>query len=153
MKKSILLSLFVFAGLALNAQCTKSATAACCANKKAQTSTTTSTDTKVASYSLVAEAEAAAEKNENIQKRVSEKDGAISYYEKSVCAHSGSVSWNQVEYNTSDKKFTRVASASVERTGVAPSEVKTTKACSAQDQKACGKAKDGKACCATKKAI
>lgn len=150
MKKSILFSLFVFAGLALNAQCTKSATSACCANKKAQTSATTSADTKVASYSLVAEAEAAAEKDNNIQKRVSEKDGTVAYFEKSVCEHSGSVSWNEVEYNASEKKFTRVASASVERTGVS-TDVKTTKACSAQDQKACSKAKDGKACCANKK--
>jgi hypothetical protein len=147
MKKSIFLALFVFLGLALNAQCTKTS-AACCANKKAQTNSTTTTETKVASLSLVAEAEAAAEKNENIQKRVSEKDGTITYYEKSVCEHSGSVSWNQVEYNSSEKKFTRVASASVERNTI-PADVKPTKACSAQDMKACSK--EGKACCKNKK--
>lgn len=139
MKRLLLLASFVMLGLGLNAQCTKTASEgkACCASKKG---------TKVASASATSQAEIAAAENENIQKRVCEQTGKVSFYEKSVCSNSGSVSWNEVVYNETDKKFTRVASAGMER-DVKTGEVKTT------TTKACCK-KDGagaKACAAEKK--
>ena len=60
-----------------------------------------------------------------------------------------SVSWNEVEYNTAEKKFTRVASASMERNATT-GEVKTTgaKACCKKDgdKKCCASDKGAKAC-------
>lgn len=139
-----LLSFVLLGAMSANAQCSKSASKACCASKKAAaTSATTSTDaTSVASY--VMEADKAAEGNTNIEKRVCEKSGNVSYFEKSVCAESGNVSWNEVKYDTEKKTFTRVASASMDKTEDAPQS--TTKACAGQkDGKTC--AKDAKACC------
>lgn len=135
MKKIIFLFSFVLlSGLTLSAQCTKTASSgekACCASKKGG---------KVASASVLSEAEQVAAQNENIQKRVCETSGKVTYYEKSVCDHSGSVSWNEVEYNKEAKKFTRVASASMER------DAKTGEAKTVAPA-ACCKKEAGKACC------
>ena len=148
MRKILFLFAFVLAtGLTANAQCSKSASAekACCASKKtAGADAKACAGSKVASASMESEAEMAAAANENIQKRVCETSGKVSYYEKSVCEHSGSVSRNEVEYNTAQKKFTRVASASMERSATT-GEVKTT------ETKACCKKDGDKKCCASDK--
>jgi hypothetical protein len=106
--KKLILSLFI-AGTATfaSAQCAKTGTPACCA-KTATTAVAGKSNTMVAS----AEDKLAAE--QNIQKRVSES-GKANYYEKSVCAQSGSVTWNEVAYDAKENKFTRVASASMEK--------------------------------------
>lgn len=143
MRKILFLFTFILAtGLTANAQCSKSASAdkACCASKKtAGADAKACSGSKVASASMESEAEMAAAANENIQKRVCETSGKVTYYEKSVCEHSGSVSWNEVEYNANEKKFTRVASAGMERNATT-GEVKTT-------EKACCKKDGDKACC------
>ncbi|MEZ4911680.1 MAG: hypothetical protein R2774_12575 [Saprospiraceae bacterium] len=139
-----LLSFVLLGAMTANAQCSKSASKACCASKKStSTSATTSTDaTSVASY--VMEADKAAEGNVNIEKRVCEKSGSVSYFEKSVCPDSGNVSWNEVKYDLDKKSFTRVASASMDKSEDAPQT--TTKACAGQkDEKACSK--KSKECC------
>ncbi|MBK8699547.1 MAG: hypothetical protein IPN29_08390 [Saprospiraceae bacterium] len=156
MKRIFFLFAFVLAaGLTANAQCTKSASAdkACCASKKtASADAKVINGTKVAAASMESEAEMAAASNENIQKRVCEQSGKVSYYEKSVCEHSGSVSWNEVEYNNADKKFSRVASAGMER-NAATGDVKITdgKACCKKDgDKSCCKKEGSKACAGDK---
>jgi hypothetical protein len=141
MKKIIFLFSFVLlSGFALSAQCTKMAEGkACCASKKM-----TSADVSKCSNAMVAspEADAAAALNSNIQKRVCEGTNKVCYYEKSVNTETNAVTWTEVSYNAEDKKFTKVASASLERS--ATGEVKAaTPACS-KDSK--------KACCAAKKA-
>jgi hypothetical protein len=168
MKNLILaLGLLMFASVSVNAQaCSKSAKKSCaatCAKKEAKTA---DASTKVAS--AMSEADLAAETNENIEVRECAVSGAKSYYEKSVCEKSGSVSWNQVEYNTEDKAFSRVASASDEneimevRDGdvKAVSDVKKAccskgddkkACCSAKEKAACSKDGDKKACCSSKK--
>ena len=145
MRKILFLFAFILiGGLTVNAQCTKSGATekACCAAKKGAASVDgkACAGSKVASASVESEAEKAAASNDNIQKRVCETSGKVSFFEKSVCAHSGTVSWNEVEYNQTEKKFTRVASASMER-NVNTGEVKNT------EPKACCKKDGNKACC------
>lgn len=151
MRKILFLFAFVMAtGLTVNAQCTKSASAdkACCASKKtAGADAKACAGSKVASASMESEADMAAAANENIQKRVCETSGKVTYYEKSVCEHSGSVSWNEVEYNSAQKKFTKVASAGMERNATTGEVKSTDKACCKKDgNKACCKEGEKKAC-------
>ena len=134
-------------GSAANAQkaCTKKAGAKCCASKK--TAAVDAKTTQVASAlteAAITEADIAAEADVNISSRVCDISGAKAYYQKSVCAHSGSVAWEQVEFDGEAKKFTKVASASMEK-DVETGEVKTMKA-----KKECKKG-SSKACCAKKK--
>ncbi|MCB9309900.1 MAG: hypothetical protein H6567_07585 [Lewinellaceae bacterium] len=138
-----LLSFIVLGAMTANAQCTKSASKACCAKKSASANASADA-TDVAAYVMAADK--AAEGNENIEKRVCEKSGNVSYYEKSVCPMSGNVSWNEVKFDSQTSTFTRVASASMEKE-MEEAPAATTKACAGQkDGKACSK-KDGKACC------
>lgn len=133
-------SFILVASFSANAQaCNKSASAgkACCASKKTA-SAAASTDTKVASVMM--EADVAAKGNENITKRTCEISGTSAYYQKSVCATSGNISWDEVQYDANTKSFTKVASASMERTEDG-AKVET---------KACASKKEGKACCAKK---
>ena len=153
MKKMFLFGcLFLGLGLSANAQeakkeCSKPCSKTC--TKTASASTDADVQTKVAS--VVMTADQAAEANENIEKRVCSTSGTVSYYEKSTCPVTSKVSWNEVEYCNKSNKFTRVASASVERE-VAPADIKVNgmeKADAAPAKKECSK---GKAeCCASKK--
>ena len=144
---ALIFSLFAVTTFAINAQCTKSVQA--CASKSASTA---SVEEKAA--------ELAASVDANIKREVCEKSGSVSYYQKSVCATSGTENWERVEFDSSTKKFTKVASASMEK-DPATGEVKTKKACCAgkaegkacagqTDAKACSK-DEKKACCASKK--
>ncbi|MDF1695578.1 MAG: hypothetical protein P1U56_07085 [Saprospiraceae bacterium] len=143
MKKILFaLSFLMMVGVAANAQkaCTKKAGAKCCASKK--TASTDAATTRVAS--AMTEADIAAESDENIASRVCDVSGAKSYYMKSVCEKSGAVAWDEVKFCDKSKKFTKVASASMEK-DVETGEVKTMKA-----KKECKKgAKAG--CCSKKK--
>ncbi len=135
MKRVLFLFAFIMmGGLVANAQCTKSAEGkACCMAKK-----TASTDGKACANMAVASAEsdAAAEKA-GLQRRVCEGTNKVCYYEKSVAADK-TVTWNEVSYNSADKKFTKVASASMERVD---GKAVTTPACSKDSKKACCAAK------------
>jgi hypothetical protein len=133
-------ALFLAATLTVNAQCSKSVQA--CAKKSASTA---SVEEKAAE--LVASAD------ENIKREVCQNSGCVSYYQKSVCDVSGKESWEKVEFDASTRKFTKVASASMEKDPVT-GEVKenTTKACAGKAEgKACAKGDAGKACCKSKK--
>ena len=133
-------SFILVASFSANAQaCNKSAGSgkACCAAKKTASATAAS-DTKVASVMM--EADVAAKGNENITKRTCEISGTTAYYQKSVCATSGNISWEEVQYDANTKSFTKVASASMERTEDGK-KVET---------KSCAGKSEGKACCAKK---
>ncbi len=147
MKKILIaLSLFMMVGVAANAQakkCAKGAKSACCA-KKASASTDAATSTRVAS--AMTEADVAAEADANVTARVSAESGTKSYYMKSVCEKSGAVAWDEVNFCDKSKKFTKVASASMEK-DVETGEVKATPA-----KKACKKGAKS-ACCASKKKV
>ena len=139
MKKFFLLAVvtFLYVGITSAQECKKSSKS-CCMSKKTAALNDGEQSTKVASALM--EADALASADENIEKRVCAHSGKVSYYEKSVCAVSGQTTWNEVEYNTDAKKFSRVASASMEKVDDMPK-----KACAGE-----AKAKDGKACCAKK---
>jgi len=149
MKKILIaLSLFMMVGVAANAQakkCSKGAKSACCASKaKASASADTAPATRVAA--AMTEADIAAEADANVTSRVCEKSGSTSYYMKSVCEKSGAVSWNEAKFCDKSKKFTKVASASMEKdveTGVVKAAT-TKKACTKAEMKKCAKA--GKTC-------
>ena len=147
MKKILFaLSFLMMVGVAANAQkaCTKKAGAKCCASKK--TAAVDATTTQVASTqvaSAMTEADIVAEADENISTRVCDVSGAKAYYQKSVCEKSGSVAWEKVEFDGESKKFTKVASASMEK-DVETGEVKM------EAKKECKKG-SSKACCAKKK--
>lgn len=144
MKKILFaLSFLMMVGVAANAQkaCTKKEGAKCCASKK--TAAVDSKTTQVAA--AITEADIAAEADENISTRVCEVSGTKAYYQKSVCEKSGAVAWDEVKFDDQAKKFTKVASASMEK-DVETGEVKTAEA-----KKECSKG-SSKACCAKKKA-
>lgn len=131
-------SLFLFVGMVSNAQtCSKKkAGAKCCAKKSAMKASTTTTAVAAA----MVEADIAAEADETISKRVCEKSGAVSYYQKAVCEKSGKVSYNEVEYDEASKAFTQVASASMEKdveTGAITD--KSKKVCTPAEKAACAK--------------
>ena len=146
MKKILFaLSFLMMVGVSVNAQkaCSKKAGAKCCAKKKAATTASDVKTTRVAS--AMTEADIAADSDESIATRVCEVSGKKAYYQKSVCEKSGTVAWDEVQFCDKSKKFTKVASASMEK-DIETGEVKSEKA----SKKACSKgAKKG--CCAKKK--
>lgn len=145
----LLFSFVLVASFSANAQsCSKTAEGkACCASKKTANATT-GTDTKVASVVMEADAAIAAS-NGKYTKRSCEISGTTAYYEKAVCASSGKVSWNEVQYDADKKSFTQVASASMEKDENGAKV--ETKACAGKaDGKACCK-KDGAKACSAKK--
>lgn len=129
-----------------NAQCAKSTSAtsgkSCCAKKSA------SVDTKAPSDEAMA---VAASLDPTIEK-VKAEDGTFSYQRKSVCEHSGSVSYAPVRYDEASAKFVSLT----EGEGKSCAGKATGKACakeaSMKDGKACSSksASAGKSCCASK---
>ncbi len=146
-----LFSFILVASLSANAQCSKSASAgkACCAAKKTASVSSADNQTKVASVVMEADEAMKASKGA-ITKRTCEISGATSYYQKSECSTSGKISWEEVQFDTEKKSFTKVASASMEKDA---NGVKVeAKACAGKSEgKACCK-KDGAKACAGKKA-
>lgn len=155
MKKILfVLTMFLIAGTTMNAQkkCT-AAEMAKCKKEGVKCVKTDNATTKVASY--VVEAEALAEASADIKREECAKSGKVAYYEKSTCAKSGKVSWEEVQYCDKSKKFTKVASASMERESMASEVSKTVdttapvaKAKSAK--KGCCASKSGKKSCSKK---
>ena len=144
MKKILFaLSFLMMVGVTANAQkaCSKKASAKCCASKKS--AAVDKTSTRVAS--AMTEADIIADSDENISTRVCATSGSKAYYQKSVCEKSGAVAWDEVKFCDKSKKFTKVASASMEK-DVETGEVKAA----AVTKKQCAKGSK-KACCAKKK--
>lgn len=147
----LLFSFILVASFSSNAQsCNKSASAgkACCASKKTAAVSTSDSGTKVASVVMEADAVIAAS-NGSITKRTCEMSGTTAYYEKSVCATSGKVSWDEVEFDADKKVFTKVASASMEKDETGKKV--ETKACAGKSEgKSCCKKDGAKACAGAK---
>ncbi len=155
MKKILfVLTVFLMAGTAMNAQkkCTAAEMAKCKKDGikcvKADKATT-----QVASFMV--EADALAEATDEIKREECSKSGKVAYYEKNTCSKSGKISWEEVKYCDKSKKFTKVASASMERESMSSEVSKTVdttapvaKAKSAK--KGCCASKSGKKSCSKK---
>jgi hypothetical protein len=132
MKKVVFFFAFLFTSAFLSAQCTQAA-AACCKNKSTASVASTEQAPKACAGMAMAQ-------ESSIQKRIDNTTGKITYYEKSVCSQSGTVSWNQISTDEANKKMTKVASAGMEKT--ATGEVKSTEMkCQAGAVKSCCKDK------------
>ena len=146
MKSLVLMFSFLLIGaLSVDAQsCSKaSAGKACCASKKAAATT---------SFSASSEADLAAEADGNITKRTCEISGTTAYYQKNVCEKSGNVNWEEVQFDATTKKFTKVASATMEKDATTGEVVKKeTKACCKGDKSKSCSAKSSKKACAAEK--
>ncbi len=145
MKKLFLLLLFVgVAGLTAQAQ-------SCHGTKKA------SAEAKAVSQDqspeVLAAAEKAAEADENIEKRVCEKSGKVSFVRKYTCEKSGKVSYKAVVFDAEKGVFTDAGSSCTSAKKASCSTKKEAgkkKACSekAGEKKSCDKkAGEKKACC------
>lgn len=148
MKKILfVLTVFLMAGTSMNAQkkCTAGEMAKCKKDGVKCVKTDATAATQVASF--VVEADALAEATTDIKREQCAKSGKVAYYEKNTCAKSGKVSWEEVQFCDKSKKFTKVASASMERESMTSevSETVDTKATVVSTKK--GKAKG---CCASK---
>ena len=145
MKKIMLLSAFVLAaGLASAQSCSKSKAA--CA-KKASTASVNVDEASV--LSALAAADVLAETDESIVRKECPLSGSISYYKKSVCEKSGSVSMDEVQYDSEANAFVNLSPSEV----MSDQEAKVIKTADTVDGKvqSAGKSKK-KACCAGKKA-
>ena len=156
MKKILFaLTVFLMAGTAMNAQkkCTAAEMAKCKKDGVACVKADGTAATKVASF--VVEADALAAATDDIKREECAKSGKVAYYEKNTCAKSGKVSWEEVQYCDKSKKFTKVASASMEResmTSVVSKTVDTTApvAKAKSPKKGCCSSKSGVKSCSKK---
>ena len=105
-------------------------------------------------------AEKAAASDENIEKKVCQKSGKVSYVRKDVCEKSGKVSYTDLVYDPGQGKFVareetakkgKACGSKAKAGGCCASKGKA-KGVSAKEEKACcaAKAKEGKACCSSK---
>lgn len=95
--------------------------------------------------------------DENIEARVSAVSGETTYVKKSVCTHSGNVSFDQVEYCTKAGKFVNISPSKVAAPAKTCTKSATTaKSVNASNKKmgctAAQKAKCAKTCTAAEKA-
>lgn len=143
MKKIVLLfTMVLFAGMISAQTCTKTASKASCTKAVTQTSEAVSpvtiNDGQVAS--LIAEADALAANDETIERRECSASKKVSYFQKSVCPQSGTVSNEEVKYCGESKAFIKVASATMEADAVEGIEAPvTTKAACSSTKKSCAK--------------
>ncbi len=159
MKKILfVLSFCMIAGVGLNAQsktegkksCAKTCAKTCSKSKTASADKAEGTTAVAAAYM---EADAVADANEMIEKRVCEKSGSVSYFEKAVCAKSGKVSFNEVSFDAESKSFVNVSPKDAsevkgELKKISSEKKSCAKTCSKAEKKAC--AKMSKAECAKK---
>ena len=145
MKKVIfLVSLFSFIGIGMaSAQCTKAAgattssagTPACCKSKMANADKKACVGMAEASTSTVEATtlQAALAANPDVEQRVNDQTGEASFWQKSVCAHSGNVSYTQVTFSEAESKFVALQPAA------APAQ-EAKKECQKKCAKSCSKA-------------
>ena len=145
MKKLFILVAFVLSAGLVSAQdanvgktCAKEGKVCCASKAKASASA----DTKVAS--AMSAADIAAEKDENIEKKVCDMTGSVSYFQKTV-GDAGTVQMTEVTFDEENSTF--ISTAEANTTSVKTAE----KSAEIGEKKAC--AKTGKSCCASKKKI
>lgn len=147
MKKVFILFCLIFSAGLMSAQCTKSASKACCAKKSAETTAVESNinvnETQVAS--MVAEAEAVAATDESIEVRKCEQTHTTSFYKKSVCPMSGKISSAEVKFDPATKTFvsseSSVMNATMESNAAPESDSEVKPACNKPCAKTCTKGK------------
>jgi len=143
MKKIVLFCLFLFAGLAVQAQdaktCSKSSADKKCCASKAKAATTASTAT-VTNAKFAAMADRAAASDENVERRECSTSGKVAYYQKSVCSKSGKVSYDEVSYDSEKLQFVNVSPSAMqaEKEGKAV-EMSGKEGASTTDKKSCAK--------------
>lgn len=127
MKNALLIiGLFVFAGTAnIFAQAEK-----------------TSSDESLENVAMLADKAAAAD--DNIEKKVCEHSGKVSYVRKDVCEKSGKVSYTDVTYDATAGKFVSLESA--EKGKACGSKAKASGCCASKGKASGVAAKDGKGC-------
>jgi len=149
MKKILFLFAFVMCTGLISAQDT--AAKKSCSKKCAKTCASKSASASVDSETKVASAESAAElaaaNDENIERKVCDVTGNVSYFKKSTCAYSGTVKMTEVEYDANTSTFVNVSPRDV----MNESEAKAVKTSDKTDVKVKSCAKSGKKCCASKK--
>jgi len=139
MKKILLLvAVFAFVGTAaVQAQCTKSKTAATTKKSCSKTAAVKVADA-VPGKVCTKSADAAMMQDRSIVKKVSDS-GEVSYARKKTCSASGKVSYADVKYCSDSKAFVNVAPAMDDATAITVAGAEK-KACSKADKKACSKA-------------
>ncbi len=141
MKKLFLLLLFVgLAGLTAQAQ-------SCHGGKKASAEATTISQDQ--SPEVLAAAEKAAEADKNIEKRVCEKSGKVSFVRKYTCEKSGKVSYKAVVFDAEKGAFIDAGPSSCSGAEKASCSEKAgdKKSCSKAEKASCSKKGGDKACC------
>ena len=137
--KKVLFSLFFFSFLVLgaNAQkascsktCTKGSSASACSAKAPGAAASSDTQTTAAASKL-------ASLDASIETRTDVATGNVTYVRKETCAHSGTVSYSDVNYDATSNTFVNVSPMKMEEG------TKTGKSCSSG-------AATGKSCCAGK---
>ncbi|MBT8231058.1 MAG: hypothetical protein HKO66_09705 [Saprospiraceae bacterium] len=145
MKQVLLLFAFVLTSGLVTAQdaSAKKSCAKTCAKTctKSKTASVDASETKVAS--AMSAADLVADKDENIEKRVCDITGSVAYFQKAVCAKSGSVKMTEVQFDENSNSFVNVSPRDVMS---AEKEAKVVKASETTTKSA------KKACCASKKA-
>lgn len=140
----LLIAVFSFAALGtVDAQsCAKSkkSCAKTCSKSKAMSKKSTSAD----AVDVDAVAAKFASENENIERRVCEKSGKVSYFETSVCQYSGAKKVNEVSWDAETSKFVNVS----------PSDNASAKKSCSKSKAACAKGAkaSSKGSCTKKKA-
>ncbi len=130
--------LVAFMGLvgvaSVSAQCSKSKTA--CTKSKAACATTVAK---------------AASMDANIEKRICEKSGDVSFVRKSTCSVSGETKYTNVQYDSDSKKFVNVSpthtSGKAAKKACAPGDKKGSCTGKAKATKTSASASTKKACC------
>ena len=131
---SVFLAFFMLVGFGLQAQssnCAKKSKAACASKTEAAKATSADDNASMEAAAKLASLD------ENIEQRVCEKSGAVSYVRKETCSHSGKVSYVNVSYDAETAQFVNVSPKDLEAAG-------EKKACCAKG------AGEGKGCCASK---
>lgn len=148
MKKLVFFFAFVLsAGLvtAQDAQAKKSCSKTCmktCLEKSMKSASVDTDETQVASAEKAAEIAAASD--ESIERKVCSDTGAISYYKKETCAHSGAVKMTEVNFDAESNSFVNVSPRDVMAAEKEAKVVKTSAKSKKECSKACAKTCKGK---------
>ena len=135
------------------AKCSKEKTA-CCASKKSASTAAVSTEMNAKVLSM---AKSIADKDETITTRKCAETGAVGFYKKNVCATSGKVSYDEVQFDEATKTFVNTSPTAVKNAEqgtmikVVNMEDGSTSEAVIDSKDATKKcAKSGKKCCASK---
>ncbi|MDQ3017349.1 MAG: hypothetical protein M3R25_11610 [Bacteroidota bacterium] len=136
--KKVIFSLFFCSFLVLGANAQKATCSKTC-TKGSSASACTAKAPGVATTESIAAAAQLASMDASIETRTDPSSGAVTYVRKETCAHSGSVSYSDVNYDATSNTFVNVSPMKMEGAS-------TSKSCS-------GGSAAGKSCCAGKAGV